>query len=252
MILNNCLIIINKIIPIKYEKLCFIKLIELAYCKSMTTGISKLFKKTLILLLVINLSFTSLIANTSTVISYNAASDTNEITFFTDFISVATNNISQVISTKLLVGLIVGGNTEYYLVTALNEQINFPVSLLLTRGVETDSIFLSFQKPIWEGTFSFGGCCENILQDLYIQLAYSPQSVNSSYNGTIFTICFSIYKYPLPGTPLNSQLSSGNNALGFPYPPRAFIVGLMILLIGMIPIGLVVQILKKFTRRKKI
>ena len=224
----------------------------MSYFKLKHNGILKLIKRTLILLLVISLSFPSLIANTSAVISNNVTASTNELSFFSNYFSVTTNNVSQAISTQQMSGLIFGGNTKYYLVTALNEEISFPVSLQLTRGAETITIFLSFLKPVWEGTFSFSGCCVTILQNLSIQLVYNSQWVNNSYNGTIFTVYFSIYKFPLPGTPLSSQTSSGNNALGFPYPPRAFVLGLMVLLIGMIPIGLVVQILKKFTRRKKI
>ena len=207
-------------------------------------------KELFVILLVISLSSSTVVSNTTTNRAHFTNSAMNDISFYTHSFSITSSNASTTFSDNVLAGSIFGGNTNYMVVASIIGTATQQVRLLFSRGSETVFFSLDSQSPNWHGKISFSGCCSNVLENLYVQLQLEQNSTVIQ-NVPNFLVAYSIYKYQESTSSSIDIFGSSNNDLGYVYPTRNYIIGLMILLIGMIPVSLMVLFLRKYLRKKK-
>ncbi len=203
----------------------------------------------MILAILISLLFVSpsLVLQTSE--AQLSQSHSNGAIFFTRSLHFTENNFSLG-NNEVLAGSVFGYGTVYFVSSFLQATVKVSLSLVLMRGNEGVYISLSSNHPLWEGNISFSGCCNYYAENLFVNLQFF-HVVTSNQSNVIFSVYYSIFSYPLLNTGTNTNTSIKLNALGYPYPSRDYVLGLMLTLVGVIPMTIIVNILKKFSRRKK-
>ncbi len=212
-------------------------------------GKKSLKKELLAVFIVLSLINTPAFLN-ATVSTENFPSTTsNELTFYTNSFTITASNASISSSNKVLAGSVYGGQTKYTIVASLDGTSKQPIHLIFIRDLEYIYINLDNNNRNWNGQIYFKGCCSNVLVNLYVQLQVEHNS-SVTLNSTPLLVVYSIYKFQESTSSSLGIFGTSKNALGYPYPSRYFIIGLMIILIGMIPVTLVVLLLRKYIRRK--
>jgi hypothetical protein len=179
----------------------------------------------------------------------NKITNNSELKFYSNYTTISTPDFTSIPALIIPIGLFYGQNVYYFLVAHLSENSSVSIKFFLQRNLES-YYFILEPGSSWEAIISFKDCCKDILQQTNI--FFEANFLNIIPNNSIyeFLVYYSFYKYPISGIP-DPANSTSLNALGFPFPPRTFIVGLMILIIGIIPIAIFDLILTKLSKRNK-
>lgn len=206
-------------------------------------------KTSFIFLLFLSLSFATLTSNASLKTNDPNKILADELTFFSHYFSITSSNASLTSSGKIEIGSIYGGQTEYFVVASLFETINTPIHLLFFRNSEAVYISLNRTQLFWHGPIAFSGSA-NQLSTLYVQLQVS-HIIPTNTSEIHLTVFYSVYKYQASSSSTNNLFGDSGGLVGNVYPARNFVLGLMILLIGMIPEAIFVLLLRKYLRRRR-
>lgn len=205
-------------------------------------------KASLIFLLLLCLNFATTTSNASFKNVDSPESLTNELISYTHYFSITPSNSSLTQSGKIEAGSIYGGQTKYLVVASLFETINTSVQLFFYRNSEAIYISLNKSQPYWDGSLFFGGSA-NQLSILYVQLQ-AAHIIPKNGSEIHLTVFYSIYKYQTSSPSTNNLFGASGGLVGNVYPARNFVIGLMILLIGMIPETIFILLLRKYLRRR--
>ena len=202
--------------------------------------------------LLVSLFIIVLISITPTVASSSINSfknqQTSELLSYSLDLTVTSGNITSLASTTIHPGLILAGGQNYQVLFALSNKIPIILNVVFSRLAEVIYFSIDSANESFIGIISFNGCCTNVLDNLSINFVITGRPSTINQNGTLFRLDLAIYKIPL--TSYQGFIpSSEANVLGYPYPPKLFILGLMINLLGILPLAILSKVIMKFTRK---
>ena len=185
----------------------------------------------------------------ATPVNSQTPSQISELTYVSNSIIITSSNISKILQNNIFVGYIFGGNTIYHIRAGFYINGDFALRLTYIRDNVQISLLLSKNNPDFNGTITYYDCCSNVLKPLTLSIAISNTTkalIDPNFQLLLsYTVLTNNYYREL----VSKYKISSVNALGYPYPPRAFIVGLMITLVGVIPIFIVDKVLLKLLRK---
>ena len=206
-----------------------------------------LHKPLISLFIVVLISITPAVASSSINSSNNQ--QTSELLSYSLGLTVTSGNITSLASTIIHPGLILAGGQNYQVLFALSNKIPIILNVVFSRLTEVIYFNIDSANESFIGIVSFNGCCANILDNLSINFVITSHVSTINQNGTLFRLDLAIYKIPL--TSYQGFIPSSEvNVLGYPYPPKLFILGLMINLLGILPLAILFKVIMKFTRRQ--
>ena len=176
-------------------------------------------------------------------------SQISEITYLSNNIAITPANISEITQNEILLGYIFGGNVNYNIRAGFYINGNYVVKLSYKRNNNLIYIELTNKTPDFTGTISFPDCCSNVLMPLTLSITILNSTKTFIDQNSPLYLSFAIFTINYYEGLVSKYQISSVNAIGYPYPPRAFIVGLMILLTGLVPVFILDKALLKVSRR---
>lgn len=196
------------------------------------------------------LFFSSMYSLTAISPSYSQSSaQISELTYSSNIFVANQFNITNLIQKSYTLGYIYGGFTLYDIRAGIYVNRDLSIDLLFTR--DTQSIIFNFNRysPVFNGSFSFSACCSNVLKPLTLSVSLLNNDQGLTNSSFILFISYTILTVSHYQSLVSKYRISSVNALGYPYPPRNFIIGLMILLVGTSPALFIDKLLLRFLRR---